>query len=285
MPVELTPRWEQERAAWMVRHARTDAARRRAEVALRRMRARQRREQGAGEIPAVEVVMPWWPVSWVREAPRGARGRRAGMAVGVGVLVLVVWGPALILGRVIYAAWWAFSPKWGPIRVSLLWSMGLASAVSCLAATWVLGGYAWVTWWISGAYFSAGWHAWQHGWIVTEEWVYRVRDRAVEGINRLGAPRDRSAQPVAELVWAEGEGAMDSAEPGARFGRVRAVVEKVAERVHAGEEAQARHCGWQVERTAWGGRTYRDPRFDTLTGGAAKVWPLPAAQEERREVA
>lgn len=32
------------------------------------------------------------------------------------------------------------------------------------------------------------------------------------------------------------------------------------------EEERAMARGWRVERARWGGRTYRDPRFDALAG-------------------
>jgi len=49
----------------------------------------------------------------------------------------------------------------------------------------------------------------------------------------------------------------------------RLAVEALADRLHAGGDAQARAWGWEVTRTSWGGRTYRDPRMSRLsaTGG------------------
>ncbi len=45
---------------------------------------------------------------------------------------------------------------------------------------------------------------------------------------------------------------------------VAAVVGAVADRLHAGRDAEARAWGWEVTRTRWGGRSYRDPRIARL---------------------
>jgi hypothetical protein len=62
-----------------------------------------------------------------------------------------------------------------------------------------------------------------------------------------------------------------SSQPGRRrpapligLASVRRVVGAVADRFHASGDAEARAWGWEVTRTAWGGRAYRDPRVAQL---------------------
>ncbi len=47
-------------------------------------------------------------------------------------------------------------------------------------------------------------------------------------------------------------------------GRLAQAVGALGDRLHAGRDAEARAWGLQVTRTAWGGRTYRDPRIAHL---------------------
>jgi hypothetical protein len=49
-----------------------------------------------------------------------------------------------------------------------------------------------------------------------------------------------------------------------RLARLRAAVEVLADRLHSSGDAEAHAWGWEVTRTAWGGRTYRDPRVARL---------------------
>lgn len=55
--------------------------------------------------------------------------------------------------------------------------------------------------------------------------------------------------------------------------RLARVVGLLANRLHASRDAEARAWGWQVTRTPWGGRTYRDPRVARL---AAQRLTVPA---------
>ncbi len=59
-------------------------------------------------------------------------------------------------------------------------------------------------------------------------------------------------------MWRRLESAIES---------IRERVEAWADTLHAPEERRAVEAGWQVQRTPWGGRTYRDPRFDCRGGG------------------
>jgi hypothetical protein len=49
-------------------------------------------------------------------------------------------------------------------------------------------------------------------------------------------------------------------------GWIRSSLTALTQRIFAAPDAAARRCGWQVSPTHGGfGRSYRDPRFDTLT--------------------
>lgn len=48
----------------------------------------------------------------------------------------------------------------------------------------------------------------------------------------------------------------------------RCVAVRVADRVHAAGDEEARAAGWTVARVGWAGRSYRSPLFDTR-GGAS----------------
>ena len=52
---------------------------------------------------------------------------------------------------------------------------------------------------------------------------------------------------------------------------LRMVVEALADRLHAKGDAEARVWGWEVTRTPWGGRSYRDPRMSPLSVQGAGV--------------
>ncbi len=55
---------------------------------------------------------------------------------------------------------------------------------------------------------------------------------------------------------------------------LRMAVEALGDRLHAAGDAEARAWGWEVTRTPWGGRSYRDPRLSRLSeagaGGATR---------------
>lgn len=209
--------------------------------------------------------MPSWPVRWVRGAPAGERGQRVAALFVLGVVVPLVWGPALLLGGLIYASWWIASPRVGPVRVSVLAGFGFVSTLFALVMAVSVGDVAWGSWWIGGAFFTAGVHAWRHGWIVTEEWVQAVRDRLVSVVNRATVSRSDAVEADSGLAWGEPV-AVRRRRPRLavreRVERVRGSVERLGERVHAGDERWAAAAGLDVARDRWGGRVYRDPRFD-----------------------
>lgn len=43
-------------------------------------------------------------------------------------------------------------------------------------------------------------------------------------------------------------------------------LERLADRIHARGDREARESGWTVTRVGLTGRTYRDPRFDQIGG-------------------
>jgi hypothetical protein len=57
---------------------------------------------------------------------------------------------------------------------------------------------------------------------------------------------------------------------------VRVRVEAFTDRLHAGEDERALEWGWTVERLPWGGRRYRDPRFDLRA-----AQPVPQLESQR----
>lgn len=65
---------------------------------------------------------------------------------------------------------------------------------------------------------------------------------------------------------------------------LRAVFDALADRLHAAGDAEARAWGWEVTRTRWGGRSYRDPRIAALAsrgGHPTRRSPLAALTEGR----
>jgi hypothetical protein len=65
------------------------------------------------------------------------------------------------------------------------------------------------------------------------------------------------------------------------IGRVSAWIarrqQQFSDQLHADEDALARERGWTITTTTgrlgFGGRVYRDPRFDQLTAGARRCEP------------
>lgn len=68
------------------------------------------------------------------------------------------------------------------------------------------------------------------------------------------------------------------------LGGIRRLITSAERRIFAGEDAAARHRGWQVSRRSTGfGRIYRDPRWDLISecescggDGVSAVEPCPS---------
>lgn len=248
------------------------------------MRARDRRTVGAVDIPAVESMTPGLAERWVRGAPVGRSGERLVFVVVVAVVVAVALGPAWVMGAVIYASWWVLAPRVGPIRVSVLIGVGLFTLLFTLVMAVSVGAFAWWTGYVALGFLGAGGHAWRHGWIATEGWVYRVRDQFVGAVNVATEPRSTYSGRVAAnggLLW-PGVGDVASGAKRDRWARARARVEQLGGRVHALEEERAAQLGWEVRRTPWGGREYRDPRFATGGSGRSIASPSPLLPQETK---
>ncbi|GAA1085068.1 hypothetical protein [Tsukamurella spumae] len=201
------PHYVRERADWVGNYGHGEAAVLRQQRLAARARRGLRSEAGTGAGAVSE------------ERARRRLGRRlaakdrkvrGAAAIGfVEVVRLVAFGPALLLGWLIYAVLYQRVPAWGPLRWRHLSgaaaAIGLATALVLLWTTspTSLGGF--VTWWIAlqvplGVAYAAR-LAWLWGWeAVTRTTTTTTAPSEVEIDVPADAQRTRTATP-SESVW------------------------------------------------------------------------------------
>lgn len=167
-------RFERTRAAWVLSHAgRRPGARRRGERLMLAATRADRASVSAGDVAATETVTPGLlhRVSHREDGGLNAIGWILGLLV---LAVLVVWlaGPGLLLGWLVYIAWWWLVPKIGAVKITPLAVLTVLVAVGCAISWWLFpttGFWETVTsvrhalWW-TGAPAFAAWLAWAWGW-------------------------------------------------------------------------------------------------------------------------
>lgn len=194
-------RYERTRAAWVLSHAgRRPGARRRGERLMLAATRADRASVSAGDVAATETVTPalLHRVSHREDGGLNAIGWILGLLV-LAVFVLWLAGPGLLLGWLIYSAWWWLVPKVGPVKITPLAVLAVLVAVGCAVSWWAFpttGVWAAVTsvrhaiWWIGAPGFAA-WLAWAWGWSA-------VKTASSPSTKRAGFDRPESAEVLGE---------------------------------------------------------------------------------------
>lgn len=228
-------RWDRERSAYLIAHSRSGTSRRRhGELLSRRSRQAAREAAGVGAtLLHDDVTPPLWRRMLSDNDAGESLARVFFMIIGFCLFVTTI-GPAVAMGRGLYAALWAVSPKIGRLWT---WPLLVTSAVAVVAGwpavlahpgdinvglltrlpifdiSFTGGSYisAWLLWSLALAPAMASYFVWSWGWagvprkavapaVMNSDGTFREKSAAEKVKLFPTAPREVAAPMTDRLV-------------------------------------------------------------------------------------